>query len=800
MLKGQLLPGVTTLLLLTLLLACSAAPQSVADPPAPAIEDDARAMEAYLAAQNLLPLIQRSDWVNVKTDVRPSAVGDGVKDDTKAIQSALSMLEGKHPSTRAVYLPAGTYRITSTLSVTQVQGAAIYGCGRATVILWDGEAGGRMFHSNGFGRNLFFGLTWDGQGKAAVGVDHDSKGYYETRVRHQYCAFRNLTESGIRVGHDQQTASAEMMFYDCLFEKCGRGVSFLQFNDYDNAIARCVFRQCGSAVHCERGNVYVRDCHFEKSSEQDLLLAPHSHSVRRCSSSGSKAFIRASQPGSYAQQIAVQDCVVSGWSDPVGAVQLANCGPVLIFDSLFAGPAAPDSPAIHLINEGYSQTLITANVVYDHVTTPLVGGPDRNRVIDIPRTGADLLMRRYAANRWHARPVLPRTVYDVKVEFGAAGDGVKDDAPAIQRAIDAAAARGNDAQVYLPAGVYRLGSTLRLGPGLYSVMGPIARRAELLWGGPDGAVMVEAHNTDGATLAQLSFAAPDEAKVTGLRVTADRPGALTLDGIWVRGNRQPDFRGTLLEGLPEGFVVRSPHLDGEITIDRCGDAVILLDYWFTAVQGGMTVRGPTGKGFLGIQSAAGSNNDPDLTVADSASVVFGDFYTEQTLRSLVATGKPGQPPGRVTISYAKLAARRPEIITVDGYSGQVTVSRANMMYRPGVDAEGRPVGIGEKAAIVGDGQAGLPIVGGKDCVLLLLGDSFRTASPAIDLKDATLVQIGGNVWRQDGERSEVALVPDTPLSPATIKAVNTALDHFRLLSLVSLLKTGTAANGIGASR
>ena len=31
---------------------------------------------------------ERSDWVNVKTDITPAAVGDGVKDDTAAIQKA----------------------------------------------------------------------------------------------------------------------------------------------------------------------------------------------------------------------------------------------------------------------------------------------------------------------------------------------------------------------------------------------------------------------------------------------------------------------------------------------------------------------------------------------------------------------------------------------------------------------------------------------------------------------------------------------------------------------------------------
>lgn len=43
-------------------------------------------------------------------------------------------------------------------------------------------------------------------------------------------------------------------------------------------------------------------------------------------------------------------------------------------------------------------------------------------------------------------------------ECGAAGDGQQDDAPAIQKALDSGAA-----MVAIPAGVYRIGQTLRTG-------------------------------------------------------------------------------------------------------------------------------------------------------------------------------------------------------------------------------------------------------------------------------------------------------------------------------------------------
>ena len=54
----------------------------------------------------------RSDWINVKTDVTPAAVGDGRADDTAALQAALD----RKATGKTIYLPPGTYRITQTLA------------------------------------------------------------------------------------------------------------------------------------------------------------------------------------------------------------------------------------------------------------------------------------------------------------------------------------------------------------------------------------------------------------------------------------------------------------------------------------------------------------------------------------------------------------------------------------------------------------------------------------------------------------------------------------------------------------
>ena len=104
-------------------------------------------MTSPVAAKPRIPVLnweKRSDWVNVKTDVTPAAVGDGVADDTAAVQKALDGVD----SGSSVYLPPGTYRITDTLTLRGprrggvVTGVLIVGHGRDTRLVWNGKAEG----------------------------------------------------------------------------------------------------------------------------------------------------------------------------------------------------------------------------------------------------------------------------------------------------------------------------------------------------------------------------------------------------------------------------------------------------------------------------------------------------------------------------------------------------------------------------------------------------------------------------------------------------------------------------------
>src|SRR5262249_55673578 len=63
-------------------------------------------------------------WANVKSAY--GAKGDGSADDTAALQNALNDL-GTSGKADVLYLPAGTYRITSTLTLKYKTGISVIG-------------------------------------------------------------------------------------------------------------------------------------------------------------------------------------------------------------------------------------------------------------------------------------------------------------------------------------------------------------------------------------------------------------------------------------------------------------------------------------------------------------------------------------------------------------------------------------------------------------------------------------------------------------------------------------------------
>jgi hypothetical protein len=620
--------------------------------------------------------------VNVKFDVTPGAVGDGVEDDTAAIQQAFSRV--KEGAT--IYLPAGTYRITETLQIKgPLLGILIVGHGRDTRLVWDGRPGAKMFWDDGAANSRYVGLTLDGRNKAAVGLWHNNSTRFETEVRHQHMAFLNLSDAGILC--DSQQATAETMTENCLFENCKRGIAFVRWNDYDFTIDGCEFRKCGTAIECQHGNTYVRNCHFEANVVDIRLANPeHASTVRRCTSVGSEAFLFAASP---VAPFTVEGCQVSSWTKAEATVMVRGA-PAMIFDCVFTDPPSTNPP-VKLMNPG-QRIFVSQNVSAQ--TDGIVAPGDNGKVFTIPagkRRGALTSPRQRFLKETVA---IPAFVFDARRDFGAKADGRTDDTAAIQRTIDAARARGKGALAYLPTGTYRITAPLKVTGADYYVGGS-GFRSGLLWKGAAGGTIMEVQDPQHVTIEHIAIGNHDTAMnmtnthdILQTSSAENKPSSVTYDNVTVYGlyQKKPFVKGLWLRGLSPGSVVSMPHIDGNIHLVDAARATVLMSCTF---EGSIVIEGKDARrdGFVGALTHLGTICTHALYIKDNHSFVASDFYVEQADDGYWFEGGAGDPDGRITIQAPKVdmsPVKDKENITFDinNYGGAIFFGPAQFYVQP----------------------------------------------------------------------------------------------------------------------
>lgn len=672
-----------------------------------------------------LPVLEwtaRSDWRSVRD---AGARGDGIADDTEAIQGLLTAAQDG----ATVYLPPGTYRITRTLTLVGPRhGFLLVGHGRATTLVWDGEPGRPMLMDDGVAYSRFVGLQFDGRGKASIGFYHNSTRRFETEVRHQHLGFRDLTEAGVLAEPGDAFALAETLFENCLFENCRRGVSFVQFNDYDYTFDGCEFRACGTGVECVHGNFYVRNCRFEGSREVDILSAPeHGSSVRRCVSVGSRQFIRFTQP---VGTMTIENCRVRGWGSPEGAIALAGA-PVMLFDCVFED--GPPGAAPVAVGKAGQRLVVSGN---EAPGAPGVFQDGHSaRVSEVPPGAAGRLPIDAATHFLRSRVAVPGRVFDARRDFGARGDGTADDTEAVQRAIDAARAHGKGAIAYLPSGTYPISATLRLTGGDYGVGGS-GWKTQLVWRGPEGGVLMQVEAPQDITVEHLNAGSHDAGAMDNavdiLQVGGDRPSRATYDGVFVYGmyQKQPFRKGLHFRNLGTGDVVRMPHVQGNLRFSDCARATILGGCTY---EGSIVVEGkdPRRGGMLGFLTRLATLCTHGLYLRDNQSIVMSDFYVEQADNGLLFEGEPGLPPGRATIQGAKVHFTVPRedpslgtALEMRGYAGQIFFGHNQFYVEPT--------------------EVRIRCSGGGPLDLFLVANCFYRTRPAVETGGGLRVWLLGN--------------------------------------------------------
>ena len=606
-----------------------------------------------------LDWIPGSDWINVKDF---GAKGDGKTDDTAALQKAFNKL-ANHTT---IYLPPGRYIISEMLvwkGEKRLLGVTVIGHGKDTVLEWRGEKGGKMIMDGGITLSRYVGFELDGNNSAAIGIWHHNHNFFETNIRKRFIAVRNVTEIGICFEKNSidGLSTAEITFENCIFENCNTGVSFVSFNDYNYSFEGCFFAKNRYGIFGEHCNFYVRECRFE-DNQTDIHAKPeHMCSVRRTVSTGSGVFL---DYNNSVSPMTVENCYVADWK---GEAAILSAGaPLTVFDCTFKGKSTPVK-----LNNKHQKIVVSENTV--------IGGGELLNLapvdlVVIPAGKRKAMKLGFDINFLKSTVKTPKFMLDAVKDFGAKGNGKTDDTAAIQKAIDAAAKRGNGAIAYLPAGIYRTTDTLKIsGKDFY--FGGCGVGSKIKFDGGADKNAIEVRNPQNIVLENFSFEHPQNIQSSGgvpieeqaprygadiMQFGSDKPSFITYCGVFCFGKyrENPTWYGFKLHDLTKNDQIHAKYIEGNFTISGSTGAEVLSNCSF---EGTLTIEGKNGKaptGFFGFMTRLVTLSAPCMYVKDNASVIVSDFYMEQSRKeNIIMDGKAGQAPGRVSLGLAKLQKR-----------------------------------------------------------------------------------------------------------------------------------------------
>lgn len=418
-----------------------------------------------------------NSWANVKT--RFKAAGNGIQDDTKALQMALDSLStmervlfNTQPKTKylVVYLPAGTYRISQTLRLTGKIGVTFIGEDpEKTIIKWEGGDNDTMFLSNRSAYLKISRLTWNANNKANIEVfgmhykDFNEPNFAPTSIELSDMVFKGNPKYGISAGTYAQDGTgmmdAEVAIKRCKFFSCqSAGILIKGYNALDYWIWDCEFNNCNSGVECSLGNYHIYQSHFNNSQASDISIQNSVYSsVRGCYSNNSQAFsIDAGASCNAFKRIFQGNLVIGSKSIPI---QYHHQGKISLTDNYFiSGSNVPFSVDYSSWCKG-NYDILSLDNNYSQATP-------HNLRKDLPSMVHSNRDRQFNSKTMKVpgikplQPFLPfvkRKVFEVPEDAGSA---------AIQKIINIAAAlKGQRAVVHFPMGTYNIDKTLEVPAG-----------------------------------------------------------------------------------------------------------------------------------------------------------------------------------------------------------------------------------------------------------------------------------------------------------------------------------------------
>lgn len=610
-----------------------------------------------------------STWANLKRDF--GARGDGIADDTAALQRALDSIGYRtypddNDRTRTLFIPAGIYRITHGLSLSGLHNGNIVGEDPATTIIrWDGGASGTILTLLGVSHARVERLTLDGNNQPVIGLERywdGQTGPFPTYSRINDVTFRHLA-TGLSIGRPN-IGDAEILIERATFIDCEtRGIFVNSANSLDIFVWDSLFEDNRVGVTNEGsfGHFHVYRSLFRRSRVADALIGNTGYfGLRWNTSIDSTAFFIARNVGANGANLTFQGNTVL---DPVQApIQLGNLGPLLMLDNTVRMPAGSTNPVLAITTDlGVGYTAI------GNTFSTAAALPARQQDRRIAQDNTVVPREQIAP----AEPALPGTPPNRNrrvFELGRSATDVE-----IQAAIDAAQAfNGQRPVIFLPFGDKQVAKTLIIpaGSDVQLVGDGTFFGTTLSWFGPAGGTVLKLEGPSKATLRDLRINGNAGQRATAIQITnADQVGGRVLLS-------QPlSYDNT----LDEVRVDRLDHTLVEIRALQMAGSVS-QGYSVTALGGDLAGQGRDGGARVNI---FGGTADWHATYRN-ARLLVTDQWSEGDVR-LYLNGS-----GTVTVSGARIA-RSPALpaITVESFQGRVSLLGASLDSALRLTGDGR---------------------------------------------------------------------------------------------------------------
>ncbi len=619
-------------------------------------------------------------WANVKTNY--GAAGDGVTDDTAAIQTALNALGPNNPT---LYFPAGTYRITQTLTLAGQQYVNVIGQDPSnTTIVWAGPSGGTMLYLNGIAYSRFDRLTFNGQGNAAVAVDQSkadgTSNYFDTGNEYADDEFENAG-IGLRCGNLGFGCAETSMIRDQFLNDTVAGVSTRNFNALDMFIWYSLFQNNATGVTNTNGagdfNVY--NSIFQGSTTADINIGNTGiFNFRNNYSIGSNQFLNAGATANPANITIEGNTILDTVSQ--FAVLNGNLGPVVLLDNTIRSLAGAVGPTVHV--GGFSGTfsdLFSMGNTFT-VASPTAASGHYHSV-------QDQVVARSTVNP--SPPTLPGTPPNNNRQIFEVAPGST--AAKIQQLINNAAASGTTRPVvHIQPGSYNINATLVV---------PAGSDVQLIGDGAYSQLNWSLGSTAGPVIRLLG------ATKAILRDLAVNGGGNTADGIEVDNADQSGGR-VFMEQAILGSSYTNLLVDGlDYTNVELHDFSHVYD-GTTGMSSLVVTGGPSAMkgvwqgGATNIFAGSSSGNYVSYSVSNGAHVGIQDIWND------AGSGQNhvADITGASTFSYAGSAINLPSgtslAISLNNFQG--TAALVNLNTHGNVDITGN----GSNANVLGLGLVG----------------------------------------------------------------------------------------------